>query len=68
MKKSGQPYDINQFISSLIISVMVAAATINIEILQNQLAQLGYVGIGLFYVVAGFAIDKGLAKLDANWK
>lgn len=67
MKKSGQPYDVNQFISSLIIAVLMAAATVNIEILQNQLSQLGWVGIGIFYLVAGFVVDKGLSKLDSKW-
>ena len=66
-KKSGSPYDVNQFISSLIIAVLMAAATVNIEILQNQLSQLGWVGVGIFYVVAGFMVDKGLSKLDSKW-
>ena len=67
MKKSGQPYDVNQFFSSLIISVLLAAGTVNIEILQNQLTNLGWVGVGIFYLIAGFLVDKGLSKLDSKW-
>ena len=67
MKKSGQPYDVNQFISSLIIAALMATTTVNIEFLQEQIAKLGWVGIGVFYIVAGFLFDKGMSKLDAKW-
>lgn len=63
-KNSGQAYDINQFMSSLIIASLMATATVQIEILQEQLSRMGYIGIGVFYVAAGFFVDKGLSRLD----
>lgn len=62
--RSKENYDIKQFISSLIIAGMAATASVNVEGIANQLAQLGYAGITVTYIVAGFIIDQGLAKLD----
>jgi len=66
--KSGQPYDIKQFMSSLIIAALVATSTVNIETLAEQLMRIGYVGTIVAYVIAGFIIDKGLSTLDSGNK
>lgn len=66
--KAKEPYDVSQFISSLIIAALAATATVNVERLAEQLSQLGWVGTGVAYIVVGFLLDKGLSRLDKQKK
>jgi len=62
--KSKEPYDIQKFLSSLIIAGILATATVNVGSLADQLMQVGYVGTIIAYIVTGFSIDQGLSRLD----
>ena len=62
--RSKEPYDIQKFLSSLIISSLLATATINVGSLAEQLLQVGYAGTIVAYIIAGFSVDQGLSRLD----
>lgn len=62
--KSKEPYDIQKFLSSLVISSLLATATVNVGSLADQLMQVGYAGTIVAYVIAGFGVDQGLSRLD----
>lgn len=62
--KSKEPYDIQKFLSSLIISGLLATATVNVGSLADQLMQVGYAGTIVAYIIAGFGVDQGLSRLD----
>lgn len=66
--KSKEPYDIQQFLSSLIISALVATASVNVGTLADQLTQIGYAGTIVAYIIAGFGVDQGLSRLDRTKK
>lgn len=62
--RSKEPYDIQKFLSSLVIAALVATATVNVGSLADQLMQIGYVGTIVAYIIAGFSVDQGLSRLD----
>lgn len=50
--------------SSLIIAVFGAFALINFDIIQDQLTNIGLVGLVSTYLMLGFGVDQSLSKLD----
>jgi len=64
--KSKEPYDPQQLISSIIISAIAGFATIQWDAISSQVESIGLVGTAIGYLIAGFALDKGLSKLDTG--
>ena len=50
--------------SSLIIAIFSSFALVNFNIIQDQLTNLGLVGLITTYTMLGFGIDQATSKLD----
>ena len=57
-------YHKGKLASSLIIAVMGSFALVNFSILQDQLNNVGLVGLISSYLLVGFGIDQATSKLD----
>lgn len=59
-------YDFNQFMSSFIIGVLAAFATLQYDEIASRIEQSGFILTAIFYVAGGFLLDKLVSNLDSK--
>lgn len=66
-RPEGEGFKAGRFFSSMIIAVFASLtiSTFSSQYISEQLSGIGVTALVVQYLLQGFAVDKGLAKLDS---
>ena len=63
-KTQGEKFDVGKFFSAWITGIMGAFAMINLGAIPTDANGGSLIGVFLAYLLMGYGVDKGLARLD----